>query len=131
MLSNMNYSIPTLTLLNKLYASRSARLLYWSYLIVVLLSPFLIAYILIKTVSKNPIPTDYQFYDVLMLVWEKCDATGLIQLFVAVLFLVCLLVYAELSWRKERLILSTDGIRYISPLPGSLNVFKPGWSLKW
>ncbi len=38
---------------------------------------------------------------------------------------------AALTKKSERLIVGRNGIRYISPLPGFLEFFKPGWSLGW
>lgn len=45
--------------------------------------------------------------------------------------LLVFILFMDRVKRLERLILSPDGIRYVSPLPGPFKRFAPDWSLAW
>lgn len=47
------------------------------------------------------------------------------------LVLLLQLAYLLSSYMRERLILSEEGMRYISPMPGWFQFLQPGWFLRW
>lgn len=47
------------------------------------------------------------------------------------LVLVLQLAFLLSAYLRERLILSPEGIRYVSPMPGWLHFLLPGWFLRW
>lgn len=54
-----------------------------------------------------------------------------VELPVLCVALVFHFAYLHFSSRRERLILSDIGIRYVSPLPAALQFLNPSWSLQW
>lgn len=61
----------------------------------------------------------------------KADPSNILLLIAMLGYLIFLPVYQRQASKTERLILSAQGIRYISPLSGLLKRFKPDWSLAW
>ena len=61
----------------------------------------------------------------------KADPGNALLLVAMLGYLFFLPVYQRRASKTERLILSKQGIRYISPLSGLLKRFKPDWTLAW
>lgn len=59
------------------------------------------------------------------------DKGKLIELVVVSLAAFAHVGYFYLSARRERLILSDLGVRYVSPLPPAIQFLRPSWSLQW
>lgn len=131
----MEIDKPTSALCDKRWLPQaSTPLLYGGALFAVTILPVAIAIILARTM----VFPDATWLELLIRLWEKLGAMDWSRVMVNVLgslalvvFFIAQFIYIGKARKLERLVLTPEGIRYISPLPPFLKRFNPDWSLAW
>jgi hypothetical protein len=92
--------------------------------------------VFILAVSGNP--PDVGWMEALARLWAKVDWGNLLASVrisltsaLGIGMMLAFILFTDRQKRLERLILSPEGIRYVSPFPEVLKRFVPDWSLAW
>ncbi len=112
----------------------SSPLLYGGALFAITVLPVAIAIILARTM----VFPDATWLELLIRLWEKLGSMdwsrvrgNVLGSLAMVVFFIAQFTYMGRARRTERLVLTPEGVRYISPLPPILKRFNPDWSLAW
>lgn len=126
---------PTSALCDKRWLPQaSSPLLYGGALFAITILPVAIAIIL----ARAMVFPDATWLELLIRLWEKLGSMdwsrvmgNVLGSLAIVIFFIAQIIYIGRARRTERLVLTPEGIQYISPLPPALKRFNPDWFLAW